>query len=285
VASFTEIAHKKVAGVPVIYIGGAFAVIFAIVAYRLKGNSTAVTTDTSQADAANPSGADTSNNDVADSVDGTDYSGLNTTGTVTVAPATTTPASGDVTQTNQTWLASGVAYLMTSAGGSHAGGEAQTALTHYLDGDDLSYQEGAMRDAVIAKIGLPPEALPGVGQTSSQPAQRQFSNTPGKHTVKGDNDNTFGKLATLYYGSNSADNVKKLYEYNLSVGSINSTFSPGTVITVPTDWTPQYYTVTGVKDTSASQIAAKNGLTTGQLGALNVGFVYPAKKGNRLRVL
>jgi hypothetical protein len=79
-------------------------------------------------------------------------------GTNIVAPAPA-PAAGTNTTvtTNDAWLKQGVAFLGTSG---VTGGIAQSALSLYLDGNQMSYAQGVLRDKVIAQFGLPPNLGP-----------------------------------------------------------------------------------------------------------------------------
>jgi hypothetical protein len=276
VASFSEIARKKVAGIPVIYLAGAVAVVLAIVAYRTS-NKTPTTDGAGTADAAG-TGVDGNGNAVDE---GAAYAGLATNGTVTVAPQAPAQETA-VQQTNDQWLRS--ASSDVAAAKIATIGDAQAALAKYLAGDNLSFDEGKIRDYALQKDGLPPEPLVQVGTVSEAPAQKQFSLFPGKHTVKGTNDNTPAKLAQLYYGNADALHVNSIVSQNFNLGPSTTTYSVGTVVSIPESTTPRYFTV--VKGYQyPTQIAAKNGISYAQLIGLNPGVVFPVAIGTKVRVL
>lgn len=265
-ASFNELVKKKVAGVPVVYLGLAAAVGLALVAWKMKATNT-------PADTTAPAGDTTAE---------PDYSGLATTGTVVVAPQQTT-VSAATAETNESWMKAAVDYLVNDAKVATVG-DAQLAISLYLEGQDLTYEQGKLRDMAVAKLKLPPESLPRVGVTAAAPAQKQFSKFPGKHTVKGSNDNTASKLATLYYGNGDALHANRIVELNAALGPAGTTYSTGTVIQIPAWTTPTYYTVTGKnRDQYATTLAAKFGLTVAMLQALNPSLTFPAKVGTKVR--
>jgi hypothetical protein len=286
-ASFKEIARKKVAGVPVIYLAGGFVVILGIVAYKMKSTATppatgdeSTTTDNVPTDGASD----------ASGMAG-DYSGLSTTGTVIVSPQQTTTEDA-VKETNDTWERSAVTYLIESKLATP--GDAQSAISHYLSGNDLSFDEGKLRDAAITKLKLPPEPLSGIGTTGQAPAQKQFTNFPGKHTVKGNNDNSPYRLANLYYGTgpNSdptqvsqgwVEDANHIVEMNTALGPVTTTYPIGTVVNIPQKVTPVYHT-TRANYRYFSAIAAANGMSQAQIQALNPSLANPAPIGVRVRV-
>src|SRR4051812_2219979 len=106
-ASFQEIARKKVAGVPVIYLAGGFVIILAIVAFKMKSSAPEATGDESTTTDNVPEDGASEASDMAG-----DYSGLNTNGTVIVAPQQTT-AQEAVKETNETWERAAIDYLIT----------------------------------------------------------------------------------------------------------------------------------------------------------------------------
>src|SRR3954463_13562219 len=176
-ASFQELARKKVAGVPVIYLAGGFVVILGIVAWKMKATSKEEATgDESTTTDSVPEDGSSEATDMAG-----DYSGLNTNGTVIVAPQQTTTQEA-VKETNESWERTAVSFLISDK--HYTPGDAQTGIHTYLEGNDLTFAQGQMRDAAIAKLGLPPEPLTTIGTTGTAPAQKQFNNFPGSHTVR-----------------------------------------------------------------------------------------------------
>lgn len=277
IMDFKSLASKKVFNIPVLYIAGAAVLVLAYFAWKMKTSSN---TDTTGVDAT----ADGATTTAADAVASGDYSGLNTQGTVTVVQGATTADAGAVKPTNEDWARSAVTWLISNKKATAT--QAQAAVDHYLSGNDLSYDESVMIDAVIASkdIGQPPEKV-AIGNVGNAPlAQKQFSNFPGTHTVKGSNDNTAGKLATLYYGNSGADYTNLITANNAVLGPSTTTYTVGTVVRIPAWHTPKYYTVTGASDTRASQVAAKNGTYATTIAGLNPGVSEPYKKGQKLRV-
>lgn len=274
-ADISEIMHKKVAGIPVVYIGGAVAVVLAIVAYRLRNNNPPATTPATDASA---TGVDAN----GDATDESLYGGLATNGTVTTAPVDTSTPVATPEATNDSWLRSSVADVVKA--NIATAGDAQAALSKYLSGDNLSFQEGQIRDYALKTDGLPPEPLGTIGTVSTAPAQKQFSIFPGVHTVKGDNDNTPAKLSQLYYGRSDYIPQDSIVSQNFNLGPRTVTYSVGTQVKIPAYTEPRYFTA--VQNYQyPTQIAAKNGISYAQLLGLNPGAVYPLPIGRKIRVL
>lgn len=272
-ASFQEIARRKFVGVPLIYWALAAVTVLAFVAWKLKPTVTgsgATGDATSDGDVGGEPGA------------GGDLSSLETTGTVVVQPQAISGVAA-TEETNDTWMRAAVNYLVSDAKLATVG-DAQLAIATYLEGGDLTFDQGTLRDKAVMKLGLPPEGLPGVGKTGTAPAQKQFSNFPGKHTVRGPNDNTASKLAGLYYGSSDALHTNRIVEMNTGLGPASTSYSVGTVVSIPGYTNPAYYTVTGKNgDNYFSKIASTHGLTVAQLQALNPDLSQPVKTGTKVR--
>jgi hypothetical protein len=268
--NFQEILKKKVAGIPVLYLAGGFVVILAIVAYRMKSATAPAESNSEDA------GAEPGTSDAA-----TDYSGLATSGTVTVVQSAQDSVETDP-YTNSDWEQDSIAYLVSEK--QVPGTAAQAAVNKYLEGGDLSYEEGQWIDACIAKFKAPPDGAGSVGTIGTQPGQKQFSNYPGKHTVKNTNDNTPSKLAALYYGSGSIENARLIAGANSALGAPGVTYTAGTVLTIPAYHSPVWYKVTGVNDTSAKKVAAKNGISEATVRVLNTGHAEPYPKGSSVRI-
>lgn len=274
--TWKEIASKKVAGIPVLYLGAAAVVIFAAWAWQMKSSS--------QEEATGDENTTTEN--VPSSPDDTpaaDYEGFVPQGTVTVVQQNPTTEEESVKQTNDDWLRAAVTYLVDEQ--KVTPGDAQAAITNYLEGNDMTYEQGQLRDAAIRKLGLPPERISNLGNVGAKaeaPAQRQFSVFPGRHTVKGSNDNSASKIANLYYGSGDAAHTVKIVAANSKYGT-GTSYNVGTVIYVPMWVTPRYHTVT--KSTQyPGQVASKNGIPYAEVIALNPGVVAPYKIGTRIRI-
>lgn len=263
-ATFSEIVQKKVFGIPVVYLGLAAALGLALLAWKIKPTAVAPDTAAPVEPEAEP-----------------DTSGLVTTGTVVVAPQDQ-PDVPVVQQTNEDWVRAGADYAANDAKVATYG-DALAALTAYINGEDLSFDQGKIRDAVLSKLKAPPEPLGKIGITASQPAQKQFNEFPGKHTVKGANDNTPTKLATLYYGNSDANHVNLIVSANYNLGPATTTYNPGTVISIPKWTTPRYFVVTKGKEYPTT-IAGLNGVSYAQIIGLNPSIVFPAKDGTKVRV-
>lgn len=267
--NFKEIAQRKVIGVPLLYWALAAVAVLAYFAWKMV-----------------PYTKNAEEEDVGDTASevgaGADLSDLETTGTVVVQPQAQ-PVAEVIEETNEKWLKAALDHVVREKKMATFG-DAQVALQKYLDGEDLTFDQGKIRDAAIDKLGIPPESLGKVGITASAPAQKQFNNFPGKHTVKGPNDNTAYKLAGLYYGNTGADYANRIVEMNTSLGPVSTTYAVGTVVNI-SGWTyPNYYTVTGKnKDQYFSTLAKKFGLSVAQVQALNPTLTQPIKVGTRVR--
>lgn len=274
-ASFSEFSKKKVLGVPVLYLVGAFVAILALVAWKLKPS---VDPTSGDATATDENATGVSEDQATDTMP--DYSSLDNTGTVVVSPVTPTPADV-VAETNDTWLRAAIADVVAAKAATAA--DAQSALTKYLAGDNLSYDEGKIRDVALTKTGLPPEPLAQVGSVSALPAQKQFTNFPGTHTVKGSNDNTMSKIAALYYGSGDGVHADKIAAANTSLGPTATILNVGTRVHVPGWVTPKFVKAAKGYQTD-SQIASKNGIAAINVQRLNPNRSSPYPIGTAIRV-
>jgi hypothetical protein len=260
----SNILKKKVAGVPVVYPAAAFVLVLVFFAWKMKSADATPDGDL-------PIGTDEEGTAVGEA----DYSGLKSNGTVTVQqgqdPATVTPV---VVKTNDTWIADGVNYLVTNG---YSGGAAQSALSKYINSQQLSYEEGQMRDLVIKQYGLPPEPF-APGSTGQKPASRQGT-PPLYHTIQSGNDNTYTKLAQLYYAKTDSASVALISGHNANAGALTT----GTRVFIPKYATPKYITATKSTD-QIGEVAAKNGKSKTEIHALNPTLVFPVKIGTKIRV-
>jgi hypothetical protein len=260
---------KKVFGVPVLYLALLVVVVLAYFAWKLKPF---------REDPVTPDDA-TGDDEAAQDAANADYSSLATNGTVTVSqqgsPDITTPV---VVATNERWLSNGVNFLTSK--GLATGGDAQEALQMYLNGDQLSYKQGQLRDAVIAQYGLPPEQI-STGGTSAKPAQRN-GNPPTTHTVSvPGSDDTYPRLAQLYYGKSDTAATNLIVGANRGI-PIGGSLPVGTKVKIPAWTAPKWYTTTS--SMTATDIAKKNGISTPQVEHLNPALGFPVPKGTRVRV-
>jgi hypothetical protein len=144
--------HKRVGGVPVLYLASAAVILLAFYAWKAKTKpSITPTAVTVAADSTTAAGGYTNT--------GALFPAANL-GTVVVAPAAigvtpSTPSTSDpaTITSNDVWLSKGVAYLGTKG---VSGGAAQAALQAYLTDNQLSTVQGTYRDQVISSLGLPP---------------------------------------------------------------------------------------------------------------------------------
>lgn len=272
-ASFSEIAHKKVAGVPVLYLAAGFVAVLALVAWKLKPSTSADTTATDSS----PEGlAPTAN--PYDSLD-PDGSGTVTVQQLGPAAATTDP----VVKTNSDWVNEGSVWLIANE--QTTGSAALTALNKYINGQDRTYAEQQLVDAWFKQNGPPPDGVAEGGTTGLKPAVKQVNPLPGYHTVQGDTDNSLGELAGLYYGRSDQEVIDLLQSANVGKAG-NGPYSTGTKVFIPAYTPPKYYYVpSNVASMTSAQIGAKNGgITPAQIAVLNNVSYTTWKKGAKVRV-
>lgn len=268
-----ELLGKKVAGVPVAYIA-LFAVIgLAVYAWQTQS----VSADDGATDDADATETDSAGGDLDDSGQPVFVANPSTNPVGVTDPATNAPVSVD---DNDLWLKRTVAWLVQK--GYAGAGDAQSAMSKYLNGDNLSYDEGQLRDKAIAQYGLPPEP-PTPGTTAGKAATRQFSHFPGVHTVQGANDNTYAKIAQLYWGRQDAASISALTAANVVEIGHGGSFPKGTKVKVPAYAVPKYYTATSATK-SLPGIARKNGMAQARLQELNPTLKFPVAVGTRVRI-
>lgn len=287
------LAQKRIAGVPVIYIAAAAAVILAIVAWRMKS----IDSTTTEEDTGEPAGDSAPIGDVSGSGDagveaGDVYPQL-PTGTVTTPPVTTpidgTGGTNASIETNEEWLKAAAFWLANEKGIS--AGTAQAALQKYLDGSSLSYTEGQYRDAAVKQFGFPPDLTP-TPVTGAKPAPAKIARVQGPlpraHYIETTGDDSYGELARLYYpthGGATEANIDLIQAANPQLPQ-SGPFKIGTRVNIPAYRAPKYFTATKTANTLA-QIAAKNGVSQEAVRRLNDGatrVTFPARVGTRVRV-
>lgn len=260
------VLRKKIGGIPVIAIVAVGVGVLAFVAWRLPSN---------QVGGAEEVSADTGD-DPGEAFGG----GLTETGdwtSETPLITNTTPQSQVVADNNNLWSKRAVEWLI--AQGSNAGA-AQLAISNYINGETLSYDEGELRDKAVKQFGLPPEPIT-PGNTLEAPARRQ-GNPPTTHVVKGSHDNSYTELADLYYGSHSDILIDSLQVANPGLG-VSGPWVVGTQVKIPGRPSVAYYTTTKTIDTPA-EIARKNATTESAIRQFNDQVHWPAKPGTRVRV-
>lgn len=174
-SSFQEIAHKKIAGVPVLYLAGAAVIVLGIVAWRMKPSSPKA--EESPLDGGTPD-AELDENGHA-TLGGNPYAGMSSNGTVTVVqqPAPVAETEPDTIDTNDEWIRKGSEWLVAKQ--NVPGSAAFTALSKYVQGRSRSITENQWVELVIKEQGYPPDAFNETPAASSAPA------TPPKTTPVG----------------------------------------------------------------------------------------------------
>lgn len=262
---------RKVAGIPVLYLALAAVILFA--AYAWKTGTIAGPGDDVAADA--DSTGDEAGGDATGNSQPT-FTANPSSPVVTPDESITDPV---VVDDNDKWRKRSVAWLI--AGGYATAGNADNAISKYLNGETLSYDEGKLRDAAIKQYGLPPEP-PAGAPTAAKPATRQFTHFPGVHTIQGASDNSYTELTQLYYGRTDSEAVDLLQSKNPSLGHAGP-WPVGTKVNIPAYTPPKYYKATAARRTAA-QLASANGISQGTLADLNDGMKFPVKVGTRVRV-
>jgi len=285
--SFKAMMQKRVMGIPVLYVAGAFVAILAFVAWRMAPAKT----DDPTGDEGN-SGEPGSGDGLGEGgtvttadFDGTVYDGLKTSGTVVVAPTPPAPASDKTPESNEDWMKSGAAWL--AAQNKATPTEAATALSKYINGQDRSYAENELINLWSKEHGLPPSMPDTTGKLivpaapKPVPAQRQGS-PPLTHRVKGVYDNTLAEISKLYYGRTDAATIDLIQSSNPNIKNDSGPFPVGFPVKVPRWHIPKYYVTPTVMSTK--QIAAKNGIQTWTVETLNNTTKTSWAKGSRVRV-
>lgn len=276
--NFKEIAQKKVLGIPVIYLGVVFAGVIAFIAWKMKP---AANTDTSAdvgTDGAVGSGdaGSVQNGDLAGSV----YDSLKTQGTVVVAPTPATDTTDTTIKTNSTWVSDGIQWLV--ANDKASGTVASAALNKYILGQDRSFDEDALVNLWIKQGGPPPDGVEPAGTIGSKPAQKQFPQPPGVHTVTGSSDNGYNAMLDLYYGGRHTQEALDLLQAANEPLGLSGPWGVGTKINIPVYHSAKMYVLPS--DMTVAQICSKNGITPYQFNALNNTSKQQWKKGNTVRV-
>lgn len=274
VANFQEFANKKILGVKALYLVGAFVVILAVVAYKLKPSTSADPTDTT--DTTSPDGAAPTPNPY----DSLDPDG---TGTVTVSQLGTTPDATTPTEyTNDQWAKDGSVWIANQPSFNVTGPGAYTALQKYLTGQDRSFQEQTLVDAWYKQKGPPPDGVSEGGSVAAKPGVRQIQTLPGYHTVTGTSDNTYGDIANIYYGHNDQATYDLIQAANVNKLGDTGPFTKGTKIYVPVYHTAKMYKLPA--NMTRKHIAAVNGISEQQFIALNNTTKSGWSKGQTVRV-
>lgn len=143
-----------------------------------------------------------------------------------LTPEPVEPETGP--ESNAEWLSRGTAFLITRG---HNPLKAQKSLTKYLNGQKLTQSQAALVNAVITRYGLPPEGAPvaqvvdapgpsggggddGGGGGNSGPVTTTVKVPSQIHVVTGKNDDNWGELAVMYYGTKGGGNDLKIRTAN-----------------------------------------------------------------------
>ena len=162
---------RKVFGIPVLYLAAVFVAILALYAWRTKSSAEAV------------EGAEDIVTDDSEYVEGAVAAGnlypLSPTGTV-YAQSPQAVVDNVEYFGNDDWMRKAVADLVSKGENP---GTAQNALQAYLEGEDLSYAQGLIRDAAIKAHGLPPENFR-AGSSADKPVKPTPAPAPKPEPVK-----------------------------------------------------------------------------------------------------
>lgn len=166
----------------------------------------------------------------------------------TPAPDPNTPTAPTIT-TNAEWLRAGVAHLVSLKEGPV---EAQSALSTYLTGENMTFDQNRMVDIVIKKYGLPPD--PGsVGSTAPPPARAQGP-VPRAHIVKSTSEDSVGELSKLYYGVTDVPKMNLIVNANRGAAQ----FPVGSTVQIPAlpaSMTPTTHRVRTTYEDSPGELA------------------------------
>jgi hypothetical protein len=264
----TAALNRKVFGVPVYVIAFIFAAGILWYAIRLR-----------------PSESDSTGEVEPSENDGTDAGfDASTDGEQPVFTVTSATPVGSVISTNndnnEAWGQRAISYL-ASLGVS--AGDSGIAIRKYLDGENLTYEEGQLRDKAVLQLGIPPESItPGKTSTYKGPAAKQ-GEPPLTHEVRGKSDDSPQELSRLYYGMQTADAVRLIRGANTT---LTEPYPIGASVRIPGFHKPHYFKATR-HVRGLYQIAAKNSTTADRILALNPGLTpkdFPVKVGRQIRI-
>jgi hypothetical protein len=172
----------------------------------------------------------------------------------------------------------GITYLGTQG---FAAGVSQEALSAYINGNQLTFDQGQLRDKVIAQYGLPPDP-PTPGGTAAPKPTRQ-GNPPLVHTVQGTSDDSYHEITKIYYGREDSEAIDLVQSKNPNLGHAGGAWAKGTKVNVPA-YTPPVYFVATKSIRTLAQIAAKNGVSQYSITEMNDGMKFPVAVGKKVRV-
>ena len=271
--------RRRVAGIPVIYLAAGIVAILAIVAFRMRNTNA----DTTMAEDVPMEADQNSEADQFDTAYDASYAQFSTKGSITAVPAESANQDS-VVETNETWLSKAVAWNIQKG---VSAGTAQNALQAYLSGADLTATQGVIRDNTVKEFGLPPDPPSMTNPTPATPSASDIPRRQGPlartHIVKNASENTYAKLAALYYPTADSTSIALIRSKNVGRLASDGPFAVGTGVRIPQYVVPKYFMSTKKVDT-AREIAAKNGISDDAIRALNPGAKFPVKSGTRVRV-
>lgn len=259
--------QKKVAGIPVMWLALGIAVIAVYGALQLKAtpDTPDETTDETGSDVEGDQDIDTS------------QPVFQATPVIT-QPSGVSVAATPQQDTNELWGRRAIEWLTANGFTLQV---ASNAIDKYLNGQNLSYNEGQARDKAVGQFGLPPE---GILPTTTSAAPVTPATTQGQppltHTVKNSRDNTSKELARIYYGLTNTAAVNLIDAAN--VGKPQP-YPVGSKVRIPAWREPKFYRATAATRT-LSAIARKNDTTSPKVQELNPRTHFPVKAGTRVRV-
>jgi hypothetical protein len=264
--NISAVLQRKVFGIPVMYLAALFVAVLVFFAWRMRDASSEETPATE------PEGDPGSGGGTGGESFGGDSSGP----LVTNLPVTPTTV---VTDSNALWARRAIEWLYTVGGSTPE--LATRAITLYIEGSDLSYGQSALVDKANRQFGLPPEPITR-GRTLSDQAGKTQGTPPIRHTVRSTSENSFAKLAKLYYGATHYDAVNLLEVANLSLDK-TKTFPLGTQVIIPKYRNPKMFKATqSVR--SAEAIGGRNGISAAAVREYNDALKFPVKPGTMVRV-
>lgn len=80
---------------------------------------------------------------------------------------------------NATWTATALGWMVTTQGASPL--TVQRTIAAYMNGDDLTYEQGQMMDQIIGRFGLPPQGVTGISSVlpkATLPSKDPVTETP-----------------------------------------------------------------------------------------------------------
>lgn len=178
--------RQKVLGIPFLYLAAGVAVAAFAWSFYQRGNS-------------KPTGDGTAAGDVADP--GTDIGGdpanISPTGALVANTNPQGNSSGFVQDSNDLWAARARSWLMANKG--LGAGDAQNLVYAYLNGETLSFDQGKLRDAMIAAVGFPPEPPTNSPTLKGTPHGGFIRFGDGLHITNVNVDRSLGKF-TVHWG-------------------------------------------------------------------------------------